>query len=131
MSSAQTAMKTLSEHHELVKFVIFWLILPIMAIIWVWFLLHIYPKLGQFAWQMFTDANGKPGWGRIGSWFALNMVFLWITHIVWKTEKIPDLWGPLIFVAGLYAIEKLPEIAAALRGVQLPPAKVEQVQQQP
>lgn len=114
----------LAEHAPFIKFVIFWIVLPLMALLWGWLLLHFYPRLAEFTWGVFCDAQGKPAYGRLASWVALNAALLWDTHIVWKTEKIPDLWGQLIFIGGLFAIEKLPEVAAILKGVQLPQANL-------
>jgi len=110
--------------HELIRFIVLWIGLPLSMILWGWVLIHFYPRFGQFCWNVFCDAQGKPAYGRMASWVALLFCLMWDTHIVWKTEKIPDLWHQLIFVGGLFAIEKLPEVAAILRGVQLPQAEI-------
>jgi hypothetical protein len=104
-----------------------WIVLPVLALAVFWFLLRTHPAFGKFIWNMFCDAQGKPGLGRVASWVALHCVILWNTHIVWKTEKVPDmatLIGEVLFVGGLYSIEKIPEIVAAWKGNPLLAAKM-------
>ena len=108
-------------------FSIFWLGIPAFVLIAFFILLKTHPAFGKFVWNMFCDAQGKPGFGRVAAWVALHFVVLWNTHIVWKTEKVPDmatLIGEVLFVGGLYAIEKLPEIVSAWKGNPLLPATV-------
>ena len=66
--------------------------------------------------QLFTDAAGKPSWGRTGSFMALVSVLMWDTVYVlqhWSVVTWPhqlpsggDLSGQALFVGTLFGLSK-------------------------
>lgn len=62
---------------------------------------------------VFSDGDNQLSWGRVGATVALGFVLHWVTRIVHRTSTIPDLTGCVMFVAGLYAIAKGPELIGA------------------
>ena len=55
------------------------------------------------------SSSSASSWGRFGSFLALLAVIVWVSWVVFKTNVIPDLVGPTVFISGLYALGKINE----------------------
>lgn len=66
--------------------------------------------------NVFSESENEPSLSRVGTGFMILMAAVWITRIVWITNAIPDLQGVVFLICSLYAINKAPDIANAVRG---------------
>lgn len=108
-----------------VQFVVFWIGLPTLLLLAVVALAHFHSGFGAHIKGMFTDDKGKPSYTRAASFIAEVAVIAWGTHVVWKTDKFPEnstFYGAICFIGSMYALERLPDILASIRGVTLKPA---------
>jgi hypothetical protein len=73
--------------------------------------------LGKFLRGLFSEDNGVPSFSRIASGLIILSVLVWVTFIVIRDWKMPDLSGAAMFLSGsigaLYSVNK---VATAIGG---------------
>jgi hypothetical protein len=105
----------------MIFFILFWIVIPVMLGLFFTYFLHRNENFGKFCWQLFSDDNDRPSWGRIGSFIALLASISWVTRIVWKTNSLPEFAGIIFFIITLYSINKAAEVWVAIKGAAKPP----------
>jgi hypothetical protein len=71
----------------------------------------------KFLLGLFSDDNGVPSFSRIASGLIILSVLAWVTFVVIRDLKVPDLSGAAMFLSGsigtLYSVNK---VASAING---------------
>lgn len=68
-------------------------------------------KFFGFMAGVFTDDNGRPSFSRIGTGMAIAFACGWITDIVRHTHALPDFGGVSLFIATLYGLNTVKNLA--------------------
>lgn len=101
-------------------FVLLWVVLPTVYLISFGLVLHYHPSFGEHIRATFTDSTNKPSYTRLASFIAELAVILWVTHIVWVKTEIPNLTNCVVLIAALFALDRLPELFLAWKGMRTP-----------
>lgn len=75
-------------------------------------------------WKSVFSEDGEGSYSRCAAGTVVIAAVAWVTHVVWKTNAIPDLTGISAFVvscAGVhYGLNKASEIVGAFKGTNGP-----------
>lgn len=101
----------------MIHFVLLWVVLPTVYVVVFGLVLHYHPAFGEQIKGAFSDNAGKPSYTRMASFLAEIAVILWVTHIVWVKNEIPNLTNCVVLIASLFALDRLPEMFLAWKGI--------------
>jgi hypothetical protein len=69
----------------------------------------------QFIKQLFSE-SGEASFSRTGSFVALVLSCIWVTFIVWRTQRLPNLESLTVFIGTLYGLGKAGETVQRIGG---------------
>ena len=65
--------------------------------------------------KLFSD-SGEVSFGRVGAFIALCAAIVWVSHIVFVKDQLPDLAGITAFIVALYGVAKAGETVQKIGG---------------